>query len=66
MSLIDLVIAEGAHEATVALPFPPLVFALIAAVVFLALGFVVWSFRDAANRHSHKTTRSTGHATDHH
>lgn len=47
------------------LPFPPLVFALIAAAVFVALGFVIWSFRDVANRHSHKTSGSAGHASEH-
>lgn len=56
-----------AEEAKIALFFPAWVFPLIAVVVFTGLGFVVWSFRDVANRHSHKTggSPSGGHATDH-
>lgn len=38
---------------------PPIAFAAIALALFAALAFVVWSFRDVANRHSHKT--GTGH-----
>jgi hypothetical protein len=37
---------------------PPLAFAGIAVAVFLLLGFVTWSFRDVANRHSNKTAKS--------
>lgn len=48
------------------LPFPPFVYAIIAAVAFTALALVTWSFRDAANRHSHKTGGSAGHADSHH
>ncbi|MBC7517596.1 MAG: hypothetical protein H7248_01715 [Microbacteriaceae bacterium] len=59
-----------AEAAAPLLPFPPIVFALIAASIFVALGFVIWSFRDVANRHSHKTSGSSGHdtasGTDHH
>lgn len=53
MSLATTVLAEAAAHAE--LPFPPIVFGLIAAVAFTALGFVTWSYRDVANRHSHKT-----------
>lgn len=38
---------------------PPIAFAGVAAGIFLVLGFVVWSFRDVANRHSTKS--GTGH-----
>lgn len=56
-----------AEEATVALVFPAWVFPLIAALVFVALGFIVWSFRDVANRHSQKTggSAANGHSTGH-
>jgi hypothetical protein len=54
MSLATTVLAEAATH--VELPFPTIVFALIAAVIFIALGLVTWSYRDVANRHSHKTT----------
>jgi hypothetical protein len=33
------------------LPFEPFVFGIITLVVFAALGFVMWSYRDVANRH---------------
>ena len=64
MSVHALVLAVETAEAS--LPFPALVFAAISAVAFLALGVVVWSFRDVANRHSHKTSGPTGHGADHH
>ena len=51
-ALIVLAATEtGAH---VELPFPAYVFAIIAAVLFLALGLVTWSYRDVASRHSQK------------
>lgn len=57
MSLASTVLAEAATH--VELPFPSIVFALIAAVAFIGLGFVTWSYRDVANRHAHKTTAGT-------
>lgn len=62
MFLQAIIFAES--EVSV-LPFPPLVFALVAAAIFIALAFVIWSFRDVANRHSHKTSGSAGHGTEH-
>lgn len=64
MSLYGLV-AEVAAQSD-PLPFPPFVFAIVAAAIFVGLAFVVWSFRDAANRHSHKTTSRSGNGSDHH
>lgn len=57
----------AAEEAKIALFFPAWVFPLIAAVVFISLGLVVWSFRDVANRHSQMTGKSSasGHTADH-
>jgi hypothetical protein len=43
------------------LPFPGVVFGAIAMTIFLLLGFVTWSYRDVANRHSHKDSDSKGH-----
>ena len=40
-------------------------FAVIAAAIFTILGFVTWSYRDVANRHSDKTS-STDHQSSHH
>jgi len=66
MSVLSMIVlaAEGAK---IALFFPAWVFPLIAAVAFVALGFVVWSFRDVANRHSQKTggSAASGHGTGH-
>lgn len=45
--------AEG-EVGHVELPLPLLVYPAVAAVLFLALGLVLWSFRDVANRHSAK------------
>ena len=66
MSVLSTIVL-AAEEAKIALFFPAWVFPIIAAVVFIALGFVVWSFRDVANRHSHKTggSAASGHATNH-
>jgi hypothetical protein len=59
-------IVRAAEETSHALIFPNWVFPLIAAVVFTVLGFVVYSFRDVANRHSEKTGgNASGHTTDH-
>ena len=57
-SLVPLVIAA---EATNPLPVPNFVFPLIAASVFTLLGFVAWSYRDVANRHTGKPTRGGDH-----
>ncbi len=60
-------IVLAAEETQHALIWPNWVFPIIAAVVFVFLGLVMHSFRDVANRHSHKTDRtaSSGHTTDH-
>lgn len=60
-------IALAAAEDKIPLFFPSWVFPLIAVAVFVLLGFVVWSFRDVANRHSQKTggSAASGHRTDH-
>ena len=38
---------------------PNWAFALTAFIVFLFLGFMTWSFRDVANRHSHRVPANT-------
>ena len=59
MTQLVVLLAEAeAHSG--AIPFPPYVFAIISFSVFAFLGFVAWSFRDVANRHSHRTTGSAG------
>jgi uncharacterized membrane protein YedE/YeeE len=59
------VLAATESVAHADLPFPAIVFGLIGAVVFLALGIVTWSYRDVSNRHSHKRADSDG-ASGHH
>ncbi|MGL4339956.1 MAG: hypothetical protein ACRCSP_06000 [Rhodoglobus sp.] len=48
MLLLAGLVAET--EKLAPLLLPPIIFALIAAIVFVFLGFVVWSFRDVAHR----------------
>ena len=56
MSLLVTLVTET--EELAPLLMPPLAFAGIAVAVFVLLGFVTWSFRDVANRHSNKTAKS--------
>ncbi|MCY7289446.1 MAG: hypothetical protein LH624_14670 [Cryobacterium sp.] len=51
MSFLNVVLAETAE---VALPMPTFLYGIVGLVVFAALGFVVWSYRDVANRHQAK------------
>ncbi len=66
MSVLSMIV-QAAEDTKIALFFPAWVFPLISVSVFIALGLVVWSFRDVANRHSQKTggSPSSGHTTDH-
>lgn len=63
MSLLATVLA--ATEEPAPLIMPALAFAGIALAVFVLLGFVTWSFRDVANRHSDKTSGKTPHGAGH-
>ena len=54
------VLAEGVLR-PLFLPAP--VFGIIALVIFAVMGFVVFTYRDVANRHSHKTDTS---GSEHH
>ncbi|QJU53293.1 hypothetical protein SCB71_08450 [Herbiconiux sp. KACC 21604] len=56
MSVLMSVVAE-AVDVPIELPFPPIVFGLVAAVIFVALAFVTWSYRGVANRHPQKSAR---------
>jgi len=51
MLFVTAVLAEVEHTQ---LPVATWVYGLVALIVFAALVFVVWSFRDVANRHSAK------------
>jgi heme/copper-type cytochrome/quinol oxidase subunit 2 len=58
MSIATVVLTETVHARE--LPFEAWVYGVIALVVFAALGFVLWSYRDVANRHS---TRKDGYGS---
>jgi hypothetical protein len=64
MSLFAAVLAEG--EELAPLLMPPLAFAGIAVAIFITLGFISWSFRDVANRHSDKTGGTASHGGESH
>ena len=63
MSLLATVFAET-HELAPLL-MPPIAFAGVAAVIFIVLGYVTWSFRDVANRHSEKWSKDDSHTAGH-
>ena len=55
------ILTEAMAETHVELPFPSFFFGVIAIATFLVLGFVAWSYRDVANRHSHKSSSAQAH-----
>ena len=62
MSLISVL---AAAEPLAPLIMPNWAFPLIAAIIFAFLGIVTWSFRDVANRHSHRIQGSSSEPTHH-
>jgi hypothetical protein len=56
MSLLVTLVTETEELAPLILP--PVAFAGIAIGIFVLIGFITWSFRDVANRHSNKTAKS--------
>jgi protein-S-isoprenylcysteine O-methyltransferase Ste14 len=61
MSFVATVLAETVNNHGVTVP--PWTLGIVALCAFAALGFVTWSFRDVANRHSHKAEpRAAEHA----
>lgn len=54
-------LAEGPFIEHSELPIPAVMYAVIAISGFLLLAFVVFSYRDVANRHAHKNSSSQGH-----
>lgn len=43
------------------LPIPAVMYGVIALAGFMLLAFIVFSYRDVANRHAHKNSDSQGH-----
>jgi heme/copper-type cytochrome/quinol oxidase subunit 2 len=54
MNSVIVAAVEGEHEIINALPFPSIIFGVIAISIFVLLAYVTWSYRDVANRHEHK------------
>ena len=50
-----------AAEAGLQLPFPAIVFGIIAISTFILLGLITFSYRDVANRHDHKSSDGAAH-----
>lgn len=61
MNSILIHASEGVHEGGVVLPFPSVIFGVIAIATFVLLGAITWSYRDVANRHDHKSSGSQSH-----
>lgn len=52
--------AEGPFIQHNELPIPAVMYAVIAISGFILLAFIVFSYRDVANRHAHKNSNSQG------
>jgi hypothetical protein len=62
---MSLLTALAATEELAPLFFPPLVFAAIGVGFFALVGFLSWSYRDVANRHSNKASSDKSHGAGH-
>ncbi len=58
--MLPTLLAEAEHELAPMIA-EPWVFAVIATAFFALIGFVTWSYRDVANRHSDKVADDAGH-----
>ncbi len=63
LALVGPVFAET--EELAPLLMPPIAFGGIALALFTALAFVVWSFRDVANRHTKSGSGHDSHGAGH-
>lgn len=61
---MDLLLAATEHHSDP--DIMPYIVGGIAAAVFVILGIVTHSYRDVANRHSHKFDQSTQNTSGHH
>lgn len=62
---MDVITTLAAEEALNPLWAPGWVFAAVPLSIFFLLGFVLYTYRDVANRHSHKTGKGSGHGGHH-
>lgn len=54
--------AEGAIVHYQEIPMEPVLYGVVALIVMMGLALVTWSYRDVANRHSHKSSsQQAGH-----
>lgn len=65
MSTLFSLVAET-HEELAPIIMPPIMFAIIAAVVFIGLAAVTWSYRDVSNRHSNNVPSGGASGDDAH
>lgn len=64
MSFAAIFMAESEHVVN-ELPMPSVMFGVFALIVFLFLGVITFTYRDVANRHSHKAgSAPTAHTYD--
>jgi hypothetical protein len=54
-------LAEGPFIQHNELPMPAAMYGIIAMAGFILLAFIVFSYRDVANRHAHKNSNSQDH-----
>jgi hypothetical protein len=59
--MLDVALLAAAHEDLAPLLAPPAVIAAVFGVFFLFLGYVVWSYRDVANRSPRKASSQAHH-----
>ena len=52
IAAVSMMVNLAAEEAHNELPMPSFMFGVVALVVFAVLGFVMFSYRDVANRHT--------------
>ncbi|WP_430592769.1 hypothetical protein [Humidisolicoccus flavus] len=63
MEFLTLALEEAGHHEIGATPY---FVGAIGALFFATIGAVTWSYRNVANRHSHKFENSTRNTSGHH
>jgi len=61
MSIATIIAAEAAH---VELPMPPVMYGVVALIVFAILGVVTFTYRDVANRYAARVHARSAHKAD--
>ncbi|SEC16324.1 hypothetical protein SAMN04489806_2754 [Paramicrobacterium humi] len=65
MSFAMILLAESEHVVNPT-PMPTFMYGVLALIFFLFIGVATFTYRDVANRHSHKTGHQpTAHTYDH-